>query len=211
MKIISVNTGQAKDLEWEGKTVRTAILKSQEREAVNVSFLTVGDDNQADVKHHGGTDKAIYSYDTSYYKLWQSTLEQDDLSYGTFGENFTTEGLSDHGIKIGNIYKAGSVVFKATEPRIPCFKLNIALNRKDMFQLFYKAMNYGTYFSVLEEGKVEAGDSIQLIEESLFSITIGDLSEAYATKGQNQGLLKNILDLPILPDNLRKIYKKFLA
>jgi len=211
MKIISVNTGQEKEVEWEGKTVRTAIFKFPKKEAINVSFLRVGNDIQVDKKHHGGIDKAIYSYDKSYYKLWQKTIGEENLGYGTFGENFTTEGLADDNIKIGNIYKTGSVIFKATQPRIPCFKLNIALNRKDIYHLFYKAMHYGTYFSVLEEGKIEAGDDIQLIEESPFSITIRDLSEAYATKGQNQELLKKILELPILPDNLRKTYQKFLG
>ena len=210
MRILSVNTAKPKTIIWEGKNIKTSIFKTSVEGPQKVSYLKVGDDTQCELKFHGGRNKAIYSYDYSYYEIWKSKIEHKNWSYGIFGENLTTEGLADDIIKIGNIYQAGSVIFKAIQPRIPCFKLNLPFRRNDMLNMFYNSKNYGTYFRVIKEGNIESGNSIKLIEESTCPYTISDLVEIYATRGKNQQLLINILDSPFFPEEIRQNYTKFL-
>ena len=210
MKIISINTGKPRDILWEGKTIQTSIFKKSVNGPQKVSYLHVGDDNQSDLKFHGGRDKAIYSFDNYYYNIWKTKIQFDNWSYGIFGENLTTEGLTDDLIRIGNIYQAGTVIFKAIQPRIPCLKLNLPFNRKCILPIFYQSEGYGTYYRVEEEGYFQSGDKIKLIEESPYPITIADLVLSYATKGKDQVLLKKILDSPVFPEDIRKNYAKFV-
>ncbi len=210
MKILSVNTGLPKTVDWEGKKVRSSIFKTRADGPQKVTFLKVGDDTQCELKFHGGRDKAIYSFDNHYYKEWKRNLDFKDWRYGIFGENLTTQGLADDVVRIGNLYRAGTVSFRAIQPRIPCFKLNLPFGRKDILGKFYQSGCYGTYYRVEEEGVLQAGDDIELPEESPYEITIADFAATYACRGENQELLKKILDLPVFPDDIRKNYEKFL-
>ncbi|RZL12249.1 MAG: MOSC domain-containing protein, partial [Pedobacter sp.] len=90
---------------------------------------------QADLTVHGGALKAVYAYDISYYEHWKKILVRDDWGYGLFGENLTTEGMQDSTVFIGSVYKIGSVIFKAIQPRFPCFKLNIRFSYEFRIEL----------------------------------------------------------------------------
>jgi MOSC domain-containing protein YiiM len=210
MKILSINTGLPKTVEWDGKKVRSSIFKTRVEGPQKVTFLNVGTDTQCELKFHGGRNKALYSFDLHYYSQWKKKIEFGDWRYGIFGENLTTEGLSDDVVRVGNLYRAGTVSFRAIQPRIPCFKLNLPFGRKDILSKFYESGCYGTYFRVEEEGLLQAGDTIELIDQSPYEITIADFAKSYATKGRNQELLKKILDLPVFPEGIRKNYEKFL-
>ncbi|WMX12690.1 MULTISPECIES: MOSC domain-containing protein [unclassified Aureispira] len=210
MKLISLNVGQPQTLTWKGKTVQTSIFKQPIHGKQSVSFLNIVGDQQADLRYHGGRDKAIYSYDLSHYEAWKKQLHRDEWSFGLFGENLSTEGLDETQVLIGNIYQIGSVVIQATQPRIPCFKLNICFDREDMTSLFYNFKRYGIYFRVLEEGTLEAGDTIKLIESSPYAISIQDLVNTFVSKGKDKVLLEKILDIPLLPNGIRKNFLSFL-
>lgn len=210
MKILSINIGQPKMVNWQTKNISTAIFKNPVLGSQSASFTSILGDGQADLKHHGGTEKALYAYDVAYYNEWKKILDRTDWEYGLFGENLTTEGLTDDLVKIGAIYQAGTVVFQAIQPRIPCFKLNLRFANPDVLSIFYERQYYGTYYRVLQEGQFQPGDSIQLINESSCSLSIKDLSECYATKGKSKALLQQILEEPMISDEIKKSFSRFI-
>ncbi len=208
MKIISVNIGAAREIEWQGEKILTGIFKQPTSEPLKVSFLNIKGDEQADPRVHGGKDKAVYSYDVSYYAHWKNVLDRNDWSYGMFGENLTTEGLPDTEVRIGNIYRIGSVLLQAVEPRFPCFKLNARFGLSNMTKLFWEQKRNGTYFRVLEEGFIEKVYSIRLVEESKYDVTIENMVDAYQTRGADKCLLKKILEIEGLPE---RTHENFLS
>ena len=210
MKVISLNTGKPRPFCYNGKEGFTSIFKSPVEGERKVSALNIEGDAQTDLTVHGGELKAVYSYDISYYHHWRNILNRDEWSYGLFGENLTTEGLTDDKVFIGNVYRAGSVCLKAIQPRFPCFKLNIRFGIEDMLQQFMQQGKNGIYFSVVEEGSLQAGDSIKLVEASKYKITIQQLVEAYYNKGADKMIVEQILAIEFLPERLRKAFESFV-
>src|SRR5262245_43940438 len=132
MKLISVNVGLPRNVKWQGKVVQTSIWKDPVAQRTYVSKLNVEGDRQSDLSVHGGTDKAVYVYPSEHYTYWRSTLQGVRLPWGAFGENFTTEGLLEDRVCIGDRIQIGSAQFVVTQPRMPCFKLGIRFNGMDM-------------------------------------------------------------------------------
>lgn len=209
MKLLSLNVGQPKTVIWKGKEVETSIFKYPVVGRKAVSLLNIEGDKQADLRYHGGRDKAIYAYDNAYYEAWKQHIDRSEWSFGLFGENLSTEGLEEQNVQIGDIYQIGSVLIQATQPRVPCFKLNVCFEREDMTALFYNFKRYGIYFRVLEEGVMQAGDAIQLVEKGSYSITIAQIVDSFTSKGKDKKLLQEILDIPTLPDGIRKNFLSF--
>lgn len=210
MKILSLNVGQPQQVEWEGEMVTTSIFKSSVPDKRAVSFLNIEGDRQSDLRYHGGVDKAIYSYDISYYEHWKNYLQREDWSAGLFGENLTTQNMPDEAVHIGNIYTIGTTTLQAIQPRFPCYKVNVRFNLPDMIERFYVQRRHGTYFRVLEEGHIQTGDAIELIEMSPFAITIQDVTECFITKGKNRAKLNEILEIPYLPASLQNVFRRFV-
>lgn len=209
MKLLSLNVGQPKCVNWKGKEIETSIFKYPVEGRKAVSLLNIEGDKQADLRYHGGRDKAIYAYDKAHYEAWQTHIDRKEWSFGLFGENLSTEGLEETEVLIGNIYQVGSVLIQATQPRIPCFKLNICFEREDMTALFYNFKRYGIYFRVLEEGVLQAGDTIELVKTSSYSISIAEMIDCFTSKGKDKKQLQQILDIPILPNGIRKNFLSF--
>src|SRR5262249_19599553 len=108
MKLLSVNVGLPREIEWKGKIVRTSIFKAHVTDRVRVSKLNVAGYQQSDLTVHGGFDKAVYAYPSEHYAFWRTELSGMDLSSGVFGENFTTEGLLEKTLHIGDHLRVGS-------------------------------------------------------------------------------------------------------
>src|SRR5262245_4956301 len=132
MKILSVNVGLPREVEWKGKLVKTSIFKSPKPGPVSVSRLNLSGDEQSDLSVHGGLEKAIYAYPAEHYAFWREELPDLDLSWGAFGENLTIEGLLERTVHIGDTLQMGSATFAVTQPRLPCFKLGLRMNREDI-------------------------------------------------------------------------------
>ena len=124
MKIISVNVGLPQEAVWRGIAVRTAIFKEPVAGSVAIRKLNLAGDQQADLTVHGGPDKAVYAYPVEHYEYWQKQLPDVSFSWGAFGENLTTEGLSEDTLCIGDLLRAGSAILQVTEPRMPFTSLN---------------------------------------------------------------------------------------
>lgn len=209
MKLLSLNVGLPKPYIYQGKEVVSSIYKSAVTGSRSVSLINIEGDGQGDLVHHGGALKAVYSYDISYYDHWKTSLHREEWPYGLFGENLTTEGLTDDEVLVGNIYKIGSVYLKAIQPRFPCYKLNIRFEKDDMLQQFMLQGRHGTYFSVVQEGNLQTGDEISLAEQSQHNISIQQLVECYYTKGADKNLLHEILKINFLPERLQKAFDSF--
>ena len=211
MKLISLNVGKPQAFIYNGKEVYTSIFKYPVEGEKKVSTTNIEGDEQSDLAVHGGALKAVYSYDISYYHHWKNILQRDNWDYGLFGENLTTEGLSDDNILIGNIYQLGSVYLKAIQPRFPCYKINIRFNSENMVQQFTNEAKNGTYFSVVQEGTLQAGNTIELVETSTHKITIQQLVNAYYNKGADKEILNQILGIDFLPVRLRKVFESYVS
>jgi MOSC domain-containing protein YiiM len=210
MKLISLNVGKPQPFSYHGKEGYTSIFKSPVTGIRKVSALNIEGDKQSDLTFHGGELKAAYAYDISYYHHWKDILQRDDWSYGLFKENLTTEGLPDDTIFIGNVYRVGSVYLRAVQPRFPCFKLNIRFGTDSMLQQFMQQGKHGTYFSVVQQGTLKAGDTIELIEVSKHNITIQQLVEAYYNKGADKNIVEQILAIEFLPERLRHSFQSYM-
>ena len=210
MKLLSVNVGLPREIEWKGKIVRTSIFKRPVAGRVRVSTLNVEGDQQSDLTVHGGPDKAVYAYPSEHYPFWRTELAGMDLAWGVFGENFTTAGLLEETVHIGDRFRVGSAEFVVTQPRMPCFKLGIRLNRSDMVKRFLQSGRTGFYFAVLKEGEIAAGDSIKLIEGDEHNIPVADVVNLYRGDAGNQDLLRRVSELPSLPNSWREYFRKRL-
>jgi MOSC domain-containing protein YiiM len=210
MKLISINVGLPRDVTWRGKTVRTSIWKSPVEGGVSVSKLNLDGDQQSDLTVHGGVDKAIYAYPCEHYSFWRSALPVPDLPWGAFGENFTTEGLLEDQVHIGDRLRAGSAEFIVTQPRMPCFKLGIRFDRPDMVKRFLQSKRTGFYLAVIHEGEVAAGDSIEFGERQESGLTITDIVNLYTVDSENQEFLRRATELPALPDAWKEYFRKRL-
>jgi len=161
LKLVSLNISDLTKVEYRGQTVGTGIFKKPVDHAVRATRLTLKGDRQVDLRYHGGEHKAIYVYPSEHYETWATELDRDDLEPGCFGENFTTEGLRETDVHIGDQFRIGEALVEVTQPRVPCFKLGIAMGDPRFVRFFLESERSGFYLRALEEGDVKAGDSIE--------------------------------------------------
>src|SRR4051812_14263725 len=163
MRVLSVNVGLPRTVEWRGELVATAIHKAPVSGPVPVQRLNLAGDRQADLSVHGGPDKAVYAYPSEHYAFWRDELPGVTLPWGAFGGNLTVEGLSETGLRLGDVLRIGTSELVVTQPRLPCFKLNVRFQRPDMVKRFLRSGRLGFYLAVLTEGQLAAGDTIELL------------------------------------------------
>jgi MOSC domain-containing protein YiiM len=154
MKLISVNVGLPRIVMSKGDPVSTGIFKVPVAGSVMLRTLNLDGDRQADLSVHGGPSKAVYVYPSEHYEYWQRELPEMELPWGMFGENFTTVGLFESELNIGDKFRVGSAIVVVTEPRMPCYKLGITFGRADIVKRFLASERTGFYFAVLQEGEV---------------------------------------------------------
>ena len=162
-------------MQWEGKTVRTAIWKDPVEGPRMVRRINIDGDDQADRLAHGGEHRAVFVYQIDSYRYWERELGRDDFTYGQFGENFTVEGLADDEVCIGDRYRIGEALFEVTQPRVTCYRVGIRMNEPAMPTLLVAHHRPGFYFRVLEEGVVQAGDEIEKVADGPEQLTVADV------------------------------------
>jgi MOSC domain-containing protein YiiM len=195
MRIVSVNVGLPREIEWAGKRTLTSIYKVPATGRVAVRRHNLEGDRQSDLAVHGGPDKAVYGYPAEHYEFWRRELPDVDLQIGIFGENLTTEGIDEHELSIGDVLRAGSAELMVTQPRLPCFKLAARFGRKDMVKRFLASRRVGFYFSVAREGDVAEGDSIAWVDRAVERMSVAELAALYATKEPRIEDLRRVLSL----------------
>ena len=169
--------------------------------------LNLDGDRQADLSVHGGISKAAYAYPSEHYEYWKKELPDIQLPYGMFGENFSTDGLLEDGVNVGDRFRVGEAEIVATEPRMPCYKLGIKFGRADILRRFLASRRTGFYFAVVKEGEVKAGDSIELLRRDANDITVADITRLYAFEKDDRELLQRVLKLEALSESWRDYFR----
>jgi MOSC domain-containing protein YiiM len=173
--LTSVNLATPRTLSWQGRLVQTGIDKRPVEGPVAVHRLGLTGDMQADLRVHGGLQKAVYVYASEHYGFWRAELPGTGLPPGSFGENLTIAGLLEADVHVGDHLQIGTAVFQVTQPRTPCFKLALKFGRPDMIHRFLASGRSGFYLSVVTEGLVKAGSSVEHAPASVGGPSILDL------------------------------------
>jgi MOSC domain-containing protein YiiM len=207
MRILSLNVGLPREVTWQGRLVTTGIFKEPVKGPVMLRTLNLEGDGQADLTVHGGVDKAVYAYPSEHYASWRSELPGVDLPWGMFGENFTTEGLIEKAVYIGDRFGIGEAEVVVTEPRMPCYKLGLKFRRPDIIKRFLASRRTGFYFAVMREGMVAAGDAIQLIGREQEEISVADITRLYAFEKDDVEGLRRAIEVEALPESWKGYFR----
>jgi MOSC domain-containing protein YiiM len=208
MHVVSVNVGLPREVEWKNMTVRTAIFKEPVSGPVAVARLNLDGDRQADLNAHGGEFKAVYGYPSEHYSWWREQLPEMRLADAQFGENLTTAGLAEDSLYVGDVVRVGSAVLRVTQPRMPCYKLGLRFGRDDIIKRFLDSRRSGFYFSVVEEGTVEAGSTMEIVSRDPHHVSITDIVRLYRDPTADTELLARALDTQALPLSWREWLRK---
>lgn len=195
MRIESINVGSVETIAYGNKTHRTGICKYPVQGAIQVSTLGIPGDAIVATRHHGGVDQAIYAYGTDDYDWWAADAGLE-WSAGLFGENLTIRDLPTD-MNVGDRLLIGEVVLEATAPRIPCDTFAARMEDRDFGMAFRKAERPGIYFRVLNEGEVQSGDAVTLVESTEFDVTILDLFRHKYRLRHDAAELRRLLEAPI--------------
>jgi MOSC domain-containing protein YiiM len=198
--VISVNVGEPRQVEWAGRTVRTAIWKTPTAERVPVEHDNLDGDEQADLRVHGGPDKAVYAYASEDYRWWEGQLGTP-LEVGTFGENLTTEGIELADAVIGEIWAVGTTMLQVAQTRQPCFKLGIRMGDAGFVQEFDRARRYGVYLRIREVGEIGVGDGIFLLSRPSHGMTAAVFAETLDS--HDPVAIRRLADLDDAPEGIR--------
>ena len=179
MKVMSVNIGKKKSINYKGRVIETGIFKLPVKHPIFLDIEDVENDVVVDRRYHGGIDQAVYGYSEDHYKYWKGLYPNLDWEYGMFGENLTISNLEETEIHVGSIYKLGETILEVTKPREPCMKLGLRFGTQKILKQFWNETKSGIYFKILKTGNVEIGDELTLNYNSETSPTI---SEVYKSK-----------------------------
>ncbi len=191
---------------YKGATINTGIYKKPVTGRLALRRLNLDGDQQADLSVHGGPYKAVYAYPSEHYADWERELPDVDLPWGMFGENFTTEGLREDQLHVGDRLRIGSSIVMVRQPRMPCYKLAAKFQRDDMIERFLHSGRSGLYFSVEQEGEVGEGDSFELISQVGQGITIAEMNRLFFPEKYNRNLLEKAIATAALPEDWREYF-----
>lgn len=211
MKLISLNVGYPRLTLYKGQSISTGIFKQPVSGAIMLRTLNLDGDRQSDLSVHGGPYKAVYGYPSEHYELWRQELPEAKLPWGAFGENFTTEGLLEQELHLGDRLRIGTAILMVRQPRNPCYKLAAKFQRDDMIERFLRSGRSGFYFSVEQEGAVQSGDTFEFLSRELEAITVAGLNQLYAHDRYNRELLEKAIASVALPEAWRKYYEERFA
>ena len=209
-KVISINIGLPRTVNFQGQAVTTGIFKESVKGRIKLRRLNLDGDKQADLTVHGGLDKALYAYPAEHYDYWKKRIPNMMLSWGMFGENLTTEGLLEDQVNVGDVFRIGSSEIVATQPRMPCYKLGVKFGRMDIIRQFMNSKLTGIYFRVLKEGAIGAGDEIELISRDMNNVTVKDIVRL-VTGQRNIATLRRAVHVEALAEGWRQEFLEQLA
>ncbi|ARU60181.1 hypothetical protein CBW65_03250 [Tumebacillus avium] len=208
MEVVSVSVGRPQALSHNGQTLDSAITKQKVTERVFLSNVNFAGDEQADLVHHGGPDKAVCAYPHEHYAYWEETL-QVQLPDNAFGENLTLRGLPERDVRIGDIFQVGEAVLQVCQPRIPCGKITMRTGVPNFAKMFKDTGYTGYYLRVLQEGYVDANPEIKRLEQSQ-GMTIAEVNHVIFHDDENREALRRIIADEQTAGSLREMLKRNL-
>jgi MOSC domain-containing protein YiiM len=211
--LFSLNVGLPRDVVWRGMNVTTGIFKQPVEGRVALRKLNLDGDRQADLTVHGGEFKAVYCYPLAHYEYWKKELPGRDLPMGSFGENFTIDGLLEDSVHLGDRYSVGSAEVVVTQPRLPCYKLGVRFELDDMVKRFLASGRMGFYVAVTREGEVGAGDEIKVISRDPNAVPVTEITRLYIAKRYGDDDLTSLqraLKVAVLPESWKEYFRERL-
>jgi MOSC domain-containing protein YiiM len=202
--LISLQVGIPRIVTRDGQEVLTGIFKAPVDKRVRMRKLNLDGDRQADLSVHGGPDKAVYAYPSEHYPFWKKELPEEEFPWGAFGENLTTSGLLEKDVFIGDRFTIGTAEVVVTQPRLPCFKLNLKFNRGDMVKRFLSSRRTGFYFRVLQEGEIGAEDEIIPVHQDENRVSVSDILKIYLGAPDSDELRERALRVKYLSNSWRE-------
>ena len=206
MSVVSINVGLPKEVPHGDKMIRTGIFKQPVHGPVAVHLKNLAGDGQADLKNHGGLDKAVYAYAQDHYAWWRQALGREDLTPGIFGENLTVAGLDESALCVGDELHIGTARFCITQPRVPCFKLGLRFGDPRIPRRFSDSLRCGAYLKVLQQGQVETEDAVTVIRHGDQQISLRSVFAAFFKPNDQAALalLEDALSVPELSGEWRR-------
>ena len=210
MKILSINISEPKKIVFNGKELITSIYKKPIEGPIEVTDVGLIGDRQADMKVHGGYDKAIYAYSYKHYQTWSEEMNQEYNEFGLVGENLTIDDFDERKIYIGDELKIGNCLFQISQPRIPCYKIGIKMNSRDFPKKFSQSGLLGSYLRVLEPGKISKNDEVEYIRKEKQSLSVYEVAEILFRDINNIDKMKKSLDLTYLTEEIKERFRERL-
>lgn len=207
-RVVSVNVGVPREILWKGRRIRTCIFKEPVSGPVAVHRLHLKGDQQADLRVHGGDDKAVYVYPAEHYDYWRAEFPDKPLPFGWFGENLTTAGLLETSVHIGDRLCIGTAEFQVTTPRVPCYKLEAKFERGDMIKRFLASRRSGFYLKVLQEGELTVGSQIAVIGRDPDGIPVSEIARLQASGSDDLESLRRAAQAPALIESWRATFRE---
>jgi len=208
MKIISTNIGRLREVDWHGRKITTGIFKVPVDEPLFLSKGGVKKDHVADLKVHGGSDKACYLYASDHYPYWKKQYPDLDWQWGMFGENLTVEGLDEGLVMIGDIFRAGEALVQVSQPRIPCYKLGIRMQNVHIVKHFLESPYPGVYLRILKEGFVKASDALELVEPAVQRLSVREVFSLFTANRANVELKELAVNSEFLAERMKADLRK---
>ncbi|WP_258103220.1 MOSC domain-containing protein [Marinoscillum sp. MHG1-6] len=206
MKVVSVNRGERKKVQWRFRIVETGIFKHPVDE-IHLGATDVEQDHVVDRRYHGGIDKACYLYSADPYPTWKKRYPKLNWDWGMFGENVTVEGLQEREVFIGSRYRLGTALVEVSEPRQPCFKFGIRMGTQKALKEFISLGHSGVYVRVIEPGIVKPGDEMILeVKGSEFSIS--DVFQLLYKRHPQPEIIGDILTIDTLAESAKRDLQK---
>ena len=181
---------------------------------LEITSLGFTDDEQADPRHHGGPEKALHHYARDHYQTWLDQypdINPNSLKVGGFGENISTTGVQEQDVCIGDTFKLGSATVQISQGRQPCWKLNVRFSYPKMAAAVQKSGRTGWYYRVLDEGSVQQGDQLTLIERPNPEWTLARIQKVLYVDTLNKRDLQSLSSLKELAENWQALVQKRLS
>ena len=210
MKILSINISEPKKIVFNGKELTTSIYKMPVEESVEVSEHGINGDRQADLRVHGGYDKALYGYSFKHYQKWSEDLNTHFKDYGLVGENLTIDDFDEKKINIGDELKVGSCIFQVSQPRVPCYKLGIKMNNRQFPKMFSQSCLLGIYLRVIKTGKISVNDNVEIVQQDSNSLSVFTISELLFKNLTDKEKMKKALNLKYLSEEIKEKFRERL-
>ena len=195
-KLVSLNVGMPKPLAHRGKTVPSGIFKTPVEGPLRIDWTKLEGDAQADLVAHGGPNRRVYVHPLENYPYWEGRIGRPLDGYGAFGENFTTTGLVEEEVVIGDVYRVGTSLLQVSQPRTPCFKLAARYEVKDLAGWFAQTGLTGFYLRLLGPGEFRAGDDVELLDRPSHGVTVLETNRLMYRDRHDMAGLERVLAAP---------------
>lgn len=215
-RIVSVQVGMPRGHGAEGaadpmdRPWVTGFFKAPVAGPVRVGATNLEGDGQADLRVHGGPDKAVLLYAAAHYPAWRGELGAE-MPFGAFGENLAVEGMTEQTVCIGDVYDAGTARLQVAQPRGPCWKIARRWKMRDLSARVQRHGRTGWYARVLRQGVLQAGDALTLVERPHPEWTVALALELLRPGNGREAEAAALARVPALAESWRAVIQYRLA